>query len=285
MKVTLVSPADLEPLADDLRSHSEALRATTSTGYDWVFPAISAKVTGRLLEAAATPEHFLRPDAIRGLVAQFNEIYVVNGNAWRGGGTPEPSWQRVARLSRLLGTLDLADANERSGAAVLTGLAAIYAHICVDLPRALLVIHRRLRPPLDREDLEVDYARVDPVFYPVIREMIEEAEITPRLLAKVWPHLPAWMRELVVGEDLPSGVGVVLRAMRRFAWLRSRWLARRPSQRRQADALALSDALTPFDLPEGHGLAAPDAGAAAAEAADLEAAFERFLRRGGLPRR
>jgi hypothetical protein len=275
----------LDALAGDLAAYGQAVADRPSTGYDWVFPDIYAKTTARIRGATHDPDFFLRPHIVEHEIGQFYELYAANANAWMTGGQAEPQWRRATAISRALGRLDLDDANERRGAALLQSLGAVYAHICVDLPRALLVVHMKAGRTRDRDALREDFFRTSELFRPVMEEMIQEARITPRMLQAAWPHMPGWLQNLVTG---PLGAGALVHTFRRFAWWRFRWLLARRSNRRQA--LALPDSSEPLPLilgpPEGVPSAPQSAPSAAQRALDAEleaelaatdAAFLRYL--------
>lgn len=283
MRSVRAAAPDLDGLADYLEEYGNELAARPSTGYDWVFPSIYAKTTEGIRAATLEPDFFLRPEIVEHELAQFYELFAANANAWMTGQRAEPQWRRATAISRALGRVDFDDENERRGAALIQSLGAIYAHICVDLPRALLVVHMKAGRTRDRELLKRDFFRASALFRPVMEEMIQEARVTPRLLKAAWPHLPGWLQKLITG---PIGAGALVHTFRRFAWWRFRWLLVRRSNRRQALALPDSSELLPLDLgpPEGSPSApqpAPSPAQRALEAeleAELEAADAAFLR-------
>ena len=283
MRSVKAADPDLDTLATLLEDYSDAVASRPSTGYDWVFPSIYSKTTERIRAKTLEPGYFRRPELVEHEIAQFYELYAANANTWMAGARAEPQWRRATAISRALGRIDLDDENERRGAALLQSLGAIYAHICVDLPRALLVVHMKAGRTRDRSMLKRDFFRASELFYPVIEEMIQEARITPRLLKKAWPHLPGWLRKLITG---PFGAGALVKAFRQFAWWRFRIQLARRSNRRQALALPDASDILPLDLgpPEGAPRAPrsrPSAAQRALDAAleaELEAADAGFLR-------
>lgn len=286
MRSVRAADADLDALATRLATYAEAVADRPATGYDWVFPNIYAKTTASIRAATLQPGFFQRPEVVEHEISQFYELYAANANAWMAGDRAEPQWRRATAISRALGAIDFDDENERRGAALVQSMGAIYAHICVDLPRALLVVYMKAGDRRSQEVLKQDFFRASELFYPVIEEMIQEGRVTPRLLAKAWPHMPGWLRELVVGRKTPLGAGALIRTFRRFAWWRFRWLVARRENRRQALALPDSDQLLDLDPgPPAGAPAAPRAATAAWEAdvaaeleADLAATDEAFLR-------
>lgn len=250
VRAVLAEDTALAALAGDLDTYSQTLQQNhPTTGYDWVFPDLYAKVTGVIRAKANEPGYFRRPDLVRAEIAQFYEIYAANANAWIRGERAERQWRRAARVSRLMGALDFTDAGDRRSAAMVQALFAVYAHICVDLPRALLVVHQNAGESRSLSDLKADYQKVAGLFGPIIERVVQEGEISPRFLKRLWPHLPAWMREVIVGGKTPLGAGVFLRSARRFAWLRFRTLAARRRWRREAAALPKGEALLGLALP------------------------------------
>ncbi len=291
MQAVVASSEDLDQLADHLSDYSEQVQARPDLGYDWVFPQIYAKTTRIIRQATLRPEFFQHPAIVRREIAQFYELYAVNRDAYSRGLPLEPQWERAARLSRALGKLDLnEDANERNGAALIQSLAAIYAHICVDLPRALLIVEQKVGDTVSLAEIKADFFRSNALFIPVVKEMIQDAKITPRVLKACWKYLPGWAQELVVGSKTPVGAGAWVRAVRRFAWLRFRSLRLRRKHRDEARNLPDAEAVTPLWIPElPEGPRAPGASSLSPETESsqhfvdpIDKAFHLFLKTGSV---
>ncbi len=241
----------VEGLPAALAEHARELRADCRNGYDWVFPMLSERTTRHILRHAGSGL-FDHPELIRADVAQFFELYAINHNALISGAAPEPGWARATRLARWLAgqTADGSaegTSNEERAKALVQAVYTVWVHVVLDLPRALMMAHRRLHPGIPVSAVKEDFFRLSQVFGDVIEEMIQDAEISPPLVAKLWPKLPGWMRRILTHSKL--GFGSYLHALRRVAWMRFRWLSRIPSAVREVDALPVVPELTPLLPP------------------------------------
>lgn len=279
MYLAPVETQELSQLAGHLKQRAKDFEARTQLGYDWVFPSLSAKTTAAFFRLSQEG-HFQNPGLIRAEIAQFHELYARNANLWMRGLPCESHWEKTAKLSRRLASLDLTDEADRNSAAVVQALMAMYAHIVVDLPKALLVLAYRDPGAQDLGVMKADFFKAQTVFDPIVEEIIREGKISPKFLAKIWDWVPRWLRKVIVGESLPTGVGVFMRSSRRFAWYRFRWNYRFRRHRKEIEAMPPGESLAWLDLPDSEIRSEPSHRALPVDGEDpeaLERAFEAFL--------
>lgn len=252
------SASAIQNISQILDGYANHLRDYQIGGYDWVFPAIYTK-TSRHIYQGSQGSQFRDPELVRDEMVQFFEIYARNSNRWISGQAAEPQWERAAHLSRVLDRLDRKPGATDEASRLLVAFVTIYAHIAVDLPRALVVVHERHQPKTDLGAISEDYQRTTAVFTPVLEEIVREARITPEFLARVWDDLPAWLQKLLINTNSPIGAGAFVRGIRSFAWLRFRYLMLQRAPRQEARALPGSSSLAPLDLPTSFGTTLPGA--------------------------
>ena len=244
-RVTL-SPATagtLATLPGEMETFARGMLDTGSGGYDWIFPQVYAHVT-REISAQIQSGHLLRPELTRAEIAQFYEVYVRNLHAWRTGAA-EPDWARAARVSQKLARLDAQDGHPRHDRMTFAGIVLVqsmYAHIMVDLPRALLMIYYGQRPATPEarakllETMRHDFFAITPAFDRAVSEVLTDQWVS-------WEQaeqLPPFVRTLVER----FGAGTAVRVMRKFAFDRFEFNAKRGLQEDTLLALPTAEDVT-----------------------------------------
>ncbi|MBI2943703.1 MAG: hypothetical protein HYY25_05845 [Candidatus Wallbacteria bacterium] len=229
----------IESLASGLDAFTRRLQAREETGYDWVFPKVYALVTAQELKYLREGR-FRRPELVRLEVGQFYEVYAANARTWLEEHSAEPAWAAAAALSRRLAGAGIkAGTNDHKAACLAVLLQSMVAHIAVDLPRCLLIVHLADGARGSLAEMKEDFFRMTPLFDTVSAELIGEGVITPRVLA----HLPPLLRRLVA----TLGVGRLVRLLRRYAWERFVWNLRHADWQSELVALPQSHRLS--ELP------------------------------------
>lgn len=238
-------------LPDVLAEHEAELRADPDNGYDWVFPMISQRTTRHILRAAQDGR-FRDGEMVASWAAQFYELYAINHNAIVTGRPAEAGWARATRLARWLWKKTNDDgtegAAEARAAALIQAIYTVYVHIVKDLPRALLMTERHLRPGVSQRFMKEEYFSISVIFGDVIEEILMVDDISPPIVRKLWPRLPGWLRHFLSHSKF--GLGAYLHALRRVAWWRYKRLRRKRRYVEEVEALVRAPDLTDL-LPPG----------------------------------
>jgi hypothetical protein len=247
------SQPTLQQLPGKLQAFSEALLATARTahdrGYDWFFPQVYAHVTREIL-AEVQAGGFVHPELCLQEILQFYEIYAANANRWMRDATPEPPWASASSTSCTFRNFDNTvgrTRHDRMNFAVQVLLLSMYAHIEVDLPRALMMIYfarQAAEPdPAARQkllaDMQRDFRRLTPAFDRAVAKTMDSGQTS-------WQHnshLPSFLRWLL--ETV--GAGPAVRLMRTSALRHFGRGVKNDAFR--AELMALPVVAVPFALP------------------------------------